>query len=47
MYRVHTARQSMDESRSKRDAFQTYGWKKALPVPDLAAKQIGQILALR
>jgi hypothetical protein len=28
------------------DAFQTFDWQKALPVPDLVVKQIGQLLAL-
>jgi hypothetical protein len=28
------------------DAFKTFDWEKALPVPDLAMKQIGQLLAL-
>jgi hypothetical protein len=28
------------------DAFQTFDWEKALPVPDLAVKQIEQLLAL-
>jgi hypothetical protein len=28
------------------DAFKTYDWEKALPVPDLTTKQIEQLLAL-
>jgi len=28
------------------DAFETYDWEKAMPVPDLAVKQIRQLLAL-
>jgi site-specific DNA recombinase len=28
------------------DAFQTFDWEKAIPVPELAVKQIGQLLAL-
>jgi len=28
------------------DAFQTFDWEKAIPVPDVAVKEVGRLLAL-
>jgi hypothetical protein len=37
---------SIEEVYTWADAFKTFDWEKALPVPDVAVKQIEQLLAL-